>query len=113
MTHQAPSATPPPATPPPPPTATPPDATPPKSGTRRLLIGIGLVVAFIAVYALSLFGVHLLAKSSAPIKAPDLTANDDTVVLVRLEELKTVANRLSVKVLVYPRNRCGTGAWMS
>jgi hypothetical protein len=99
MTHHAPPP-PPPATPPP---ATPPTVTPPNSRTRRLLIGIGLVVAFIAVYSLSLVGVHLLAKSSAPIKAPDLTANDDTVVLVRLEELKTVANRLSVKVLVYPQ----------
>jgi hypothetical protein len=60
-------------------------------------------VAFIAVYVLSLFGVHLLAKSSAPLKAPDLNATDDTVVLVRLEELKTVANRLAVKVLVKPQ----------
>ncbi len=44
-------------------------------------------MAFIAVYV-ALFGVHLLAKSSAPIKAPDLNATDDTVVLVRLEELR-------------------------
>jgi hypothetical protein len=105
-----PAATPTPAPPPaatptpaPPEAATPPPATPRKRRSWRWLIGIGLLVAFIAVYALSLFGVHLLAKSSAPIKAPDLNATDDTVVLVRLEELKTVANRLSVKVLVKPQ----------
>ena len=117
MTHHVPP-TPPPATPPgpppaepppgAPPPATPPSATPlpappPKARSWRWLIGIGLLVAFIAVYVLSLFGVHLLAKSSAPLKAPDLNATDDTVVLVRLEELKTVANRLAVKVLVKPQ----------
>jgi hypothetical protein len=120
MTHQAPPppspATPPgppppgppPASAPPayptPPQATPPPAAPPKPRSWRWLIGIGLLLAFIVVYVLSLFGVHLLAKSSAPIKAPDLNATDDTVVLVRLEELKTVANRLSVKVLVKPQD---------
>ncbi|BBZ45805.1 DUF4436 domain-containing protein [Mycobacterium parmense] len=56
------------------------------------------------VYALSLFGFHTLAKSSGPLKPPDLNATDDTVVLVRLEELKTVANRLTVKVLVIPQD---------
>ena len=118
MTHHVPPPPPtsplPPVTPPPPPepphpAATAPAATPPapaaapKRRSWRWLIGIGLLVAFIAVYVLSLFGVHLLAKSSAPLKAPDLNATDDTVVLVRLEELKTVANRLAVKVLVKPQ----------
>jgi hypothetical protein len=79
-------------------------APPPKKRTRRLVIGFGILIAFIVVYALSLFGVHLLAQSSAPLKAPDLSATDDTVVLVRLEELKTVANRLAVKVLVIPQD---------
>jgi hypothetical protein len=121
MTHQAPPppspATPPgppppgppPASAPPayptPPQATPPPAAPPKPRSWRWLIGIGLLLAFIVVYVLSLFGVHLLAKSSAPIKAPDLNATDDTVVLIRLEELKTVANRLTVKVLVIPQDK--------
>jgi hypothetical protein len=109
MTHQAPPPPPPttppgppPPTPPAPPQAAPPPVAPPKR-SRRWLIGVGLLVAFIGVYVLSLIGVHLLAKSSAPLKAPDLNATDDTVVLVRLEELKTVANRLSVKVLVKPQ----------
>ena len=77
-------------------------AAPPKK-RPRLVIGIGILVAFIVVYGLSLFGFHLLGESAAPIKAPDLNAADDTVVLVRIEELKTVANRLGVKVLVYPQ----------
>jgi len=61
-------------------------------------------VAFLVVYSLSLFGVHLLAKSSGPLKQPDLGTTDETVVLIRLEELKTIANRLSVKVMVYPQD---------
>jgi len=60
-------------------------------------------LAFLVVYSLSLFGVHLLAKTSGPLKAPDLSATDDTVVLVRLEKMDAVANRLAVKVLVYPQ----------
>jgi hypothetical protein len=76
----------------------------PPERKRRPLLGLGILVAFIVVYALSLFGFHLLASSSAPIKPPDLNATDDTVVLVRLEKLETVANRLSVKVLVIPQD---------
>lgn len=110
MTHQAP---PPPAPPSPPPPAKPPTPSPPpagpkepkaKSGGRRVVIGIGIVIAFLIVYVLSLFGVHWLAKSAGPLKAPDLGTTEDTVVLVRLEELKTVTNRLSVKVLVIPQD---------
>jgi hypothetical protein len=101
MTAQAPPTPPPPSTPPPPPAHA---AQPPKRGGRRLLIGIGILVVFLIVYGLSLFGFQLLSRSSAPLKTPDLNASDDTVVLVRLEELKTVANRLSVKVLVYPQS---------
>src|SRR5262249_5546633 len=76
---------------------------PPKKRRSRALVGIGIVIAFLAVYVLSLFGVHLLARSAGPLKPPDLGTTDDTVVLIRLEELKTVANRLSVKVRVYPQ----------
>jgi hypothetical protein len=103
-----PPAAPPPTQQPPPSAAAPapPPTTPPppsdKRG-RRVLLGVGILVAFIAVYSLSLFGVHLLSRSAAPLKSPDLNATDDTVVLVRLEELKPVANRLAVKVLVYPQ----------
>src|ERR1700723_2120315 len=78
-------------------------AAPAPKKRSRLVLGMGVLVAFIVVYGLSLFGFHLLGESAAPIKAPDLNAADDTVVLVRIEELKTVANRLGVKVLVYPQ----------
>ena len=71
----------------------------------RNATGVSIVVAFVLVYGLSLFGVHLLFNASAPVKAPDVTATDDTVVLVRLEKLDTVANRLSVKVLVIPQDK--------
>lgn len=101
MTHQAPPAPPPsaPATQPP---ATQPPARAPDRHKRRVVIAVAVVVGFIAVYALSLFGVHLLAKSAGPLKPPDLNATNDTVVLVRLEKLDTIANRLTVKVLVIP-----------
>jgi hypothetical protein len=83
--------------------APPTHAAPPPKRKRRSLLGLGVLVAFIVVYGLSLFGFHLLGKSAAPVKAPDLNAAEDTVVLVRIEEIKTVANRLAVKVLVYPQ----------
>lgn len=76
-----------------------------KARGRRLVIGLGILLAFLLVYILSLFGVHWLSKSAGPLKAPDLGTAEDTVVLVRLEELKTVANRLSVKVLVIPEDK--------
>jgi Domain of unknown function (DUF4436) len=59
----------------------------------------------VAIYALSLVGVHLLAKST-PLPAVDLSKfeSEDTVVQVKLQELKTVANRLTVNVQVYPKN---------
>ncbi|OBF15928.1 DUF4436 domain-containing protein [Mycobacterium kubicae] len=76
-----------------------------KARGRRLVIGLGILLAFLLVYILSLLGVHWLSKSAGPLKAPDLGTAEDTVVLVRLEELKTVANRLSVKVLVIPEDK--------
>jgi Domain of unknown function (DUF4436) len=95
MTHQALPA---------PPSATPPTTPSEPRRKRRLIIGLGILVAFAAVYAISLFGFHTLARSAGPLKPPDLNATDDTIVLVRLEELKTVANRLTVKVLVIPED---------
>jgi Domain of unknown function (DUF4436) len=105
MSHQAPPA-PPPSTPPRPPAqpAAPPPEAPTQRGGRRTLLVIGILVAFLLVYGLSLFGVHLLAKSAGPLKPPDLNATNDTIVLVRLEKLETVANRLTVKVLVIPED---------
>jgi hypothetical protein len=92
-----------PPTPPEQPPAAPPEA-PPKPRGRRVVIG-GIIVAFVLVYGLSLFGVHLLFNVSGPVKPPDLNATDDTVVLVRLKKLDTVANRLTVKVLVIPQDK--------
>src|ERR1700742_1007981 len=99
--HAAPPPPPPPAAPAQPPPAPPPPEA--KKRGRRVLLGIGILVAFLVVYSLSLFGVHFLSRSAEPLKAPDLNAQEDTIVLVRLEELKPVANRLAVKVLVYPQ----------
>ena len=103
MTHAAPP-TPPPTTPPKPPEQ--PPAASPKAPrrTRRVVIAIGILVGFMVVYTLSLLGVHLLSKSAGPLKPPDLNATNDTIVLVRLEKLDTVANRLTVKVLVIPED---------
>ncbi|OBH07407.1 MULTISPECIES: DUF4436 domain-containing protein [unclassified Mycobacterium] len=102
MTHQAPPAPPPPTTPTNP---EPPAAAPTKRGRRGMVVGLGALMVFLIVYGLSLFGVHLLFNAAQPIKPPDLSATDDTVVLVRLEKLDTAANRLTVKVLVIPQDK--------
>jgi hypothetical protein len=95
------------ATPPPPIDETPPPPLPPqkpKASRPRIVIGIGVLVFAIAAYALSLLGVHLLEKSEGPLPPLDLSqgGTDATIVQLRLEELKPVANRLTVDVLVYP-----------
>lgn len=95
MSHQAPPTAPPPTMPA--------DQTGSEARARgkRVLVDIGVVLTVILIYVLSLVGVHLLTTSTG---APDvdLEANNDTVVKVRLEKLDTVANRLTVNVLVIP-----------
>ncbi len=54
------------------------------------------------IYVLSLLGYHWLATAPGPLPAPELNTADGTVVLMRFEQLHTVANRLDVKVLVMP-----------
>src|ERR1700760_4977986 len=80
---------------------------PPTPGARgrRLAIAFGIIVSVIVIYALSLIAVHLLAKSAPPLPAVDFSKveEDDNVVSVHLEKLDTVANRLTVNVLVYPK----------
>jgi hypothetical protein len=85
----------------PPPPEPPP---PPKWQKPRIAIGVGVLVVVIAVYALSLLGVHFLEKSEGPLPPLDLSqgGGDATIVQLRLEELKPVANRLLANVLVYP-----------
>jgi hypothetical protein len=76
----------------------------PKRSKPRIVIGVGVLVIVIGTYALSLLGVHLLEKSEGPLPPLDLSqgGTDATIVQVRLEDLKPVANRLTVNVLVYP-----------
>jgi len=93
---------------PPPPAPSPAAATVPvksESNGRRIAIGVGIFLGVVAVYVLSLVGVHLLSQSGPRLPAFDASQyqQEDTVVEVRVEELKTVANRLSVNVLVSPK----------
>ncbi|MEZ0349581.1 DUF4436 domain-containing protein [Mycobacterium sp. pR1184] len=78
----------------------------PEARGRQIAIAFGILVAVISVYALSLIAVHLLAKSAPPLPAVDFSKveAEDSVVQVNLSELKTVANRLTVNVLVYPKD---------
>jgi hypothetical protein len=87
-------------------TEAPPAPAPPEARGPRLAIAFGIVVAVIVIYVLSLSAVHLLAKSAPPLPSVDLTKveAEDSVVQVRLEKLDTVANRLTVNVLVYPKD---------
>ncbi|WP_104157703.1 DUF4436 domain-containing protein, partial [Mycobacterium avium] len=66
--------------------------------------GVCILAGVVIVYVLSLFGVHFLQRSEGPLPPLDLSqgGGDATIVQLRLEELKPVANRLSVNVLVYP-----------
>jgi hypothetical protein len=93
-----------PPAPAPPSAPEPPAPAPTGSRGRHIAIAFGMLVALIVIYVLSLIGVHLLAKSSPPLPEVDLGQyqQDDTVVKLHVEELKTVANRLIVNVLVYP-----------
>jgi hypothetical protein len=77
----------------------------PDARGRRIAIAFGVIVALVVIYVLSLIAVHLLAKSAPPLPAVDFSKveEDDSVVSVRLEKLDTVANRLTVNVLVYPK----------
>ncbi|OBH23214.1 DUF4436 domain-containing protein [Mycobacterium sp. E342] len=73
---------------------------------RQMAITFGIVVAVIVIYVLSLIAVHLLAKSAPALPPVDFSKleADDSVVQVHLEKLDTVANRLTVNVLVYPKD---------
>lgn len=73
---------------------------------RQIAISFGIVVAVIVIYVLSLIAVHLLAKSAPALPPVDFSKleADDSVVQVHLEKLDTVANRLTVNVLVYPKD---------
>ncbi|BDB40596.1 DUF4436 domain-containing protein [Mycobacterium kiyosense] len=75
-----------------------------KAHQRRVVIGVSVLAVMAIVYALSLVGVHYLQKSEGPLPPLDLSqgGSDATIVQLRLEELKPVANRLTVNVLVYP-----------
>src|SRR5690348_5490857 len=102
-------------TPAPPPSPPPPPGPPPAAATvpvkpdsqgRRVAIGLIVLLAVVTVYVLSLFVVHLLAKSGPKLPAVDLTQyqKEDSIVQLRLDKLETVANRLTVNVLVYPQD---------
>jgi hypothetical protein len=86
-----------------PPTA-PPSPPKEKHPRRGVAVGVAILLVFFAAYGLSLFGVRLLQRSEGPLPRLDLSqaGPDDTVVQIRLEELKPTTNRLTVNVLIYP-----------
>jgi Domain of unknown function (DUF4436) len=86
------------------PSTAPPSPPTDKRPRPRIAIGVAVLLAVIAAYGLSLLGVHLLQKSEGPLPPLDLShaGPDDTVVQIRLEELKPTTNRLTVNVLIYP-----------
>jgi hypothetical protein len=61
----------------------------------RVAIAFGILVAVIAIYILTLFAVHLLAKSAPELPAVDFSKleAEDSVVQVHLEKLDPVGNR--------------------
>ena len=97
-----------------PPTA-PPSPPADKRSRRGIAIGVAILLAFFAAYGLSLLGVRALQRSEGPLPPLDLSqaGPDDTVVQIRLQELKPVNNRLAVNVLIYPGESLTTSASMS
>jgi hypothetical protein len=79
---------------------------PPEARGPRIAIAFGIVVGVIVIYVLCLIAVHLLAKSAPALPAVELgkVEAEDSVVQVRFEKLDTVANRLTVNALVYPKD---------
>jgi uncharacterized protein DUF4436 len=73
-----------------------------KPRRRHLVLDISIIVGVAVIYVLSLLGYHWLATAPGPLPDPVLNTADGTVVLMRFEQLHTVANRLDVKVLVMP-----------
>ncbi|ETW24024.1 membrane protein [Mycobacterium gastri 'Wayne'] len=72
------------------------------SRRKHLVLDVSIIVGVAVVYVLSLVGYHWLAGTPGPLPKPDMGTTEDTVVLVRFEQLHTVANRLDVKVRVLP-----------
>jgi Domain of unknown function (DUF4436) len=104
MAHGGPATPPPMSSPAVPPT---PQPTPqPRSLVLRLATAFGILSALVIMYALTLVAVHVLAKSAPGLPAVDLDKyqKEDTVVQVRLDELKPVTGRLAVSVLVNPKD---------
>jgi hypothetical protein len=86
-----------------PPTA-PPSPPAEKKSRRGIIVGLAILLAFFATYGLSLVGVDALQRSEGPLPPLDLSqaGRDDTVVQIRLQELKPTTNRLTVNVIIYP-----------
>jgi hypothetical protein len=86
------------------PPAAPPSPPANKRSRRGIVIGVAILLAFFATYGLSLLGVRALQKSEGPLPPLDLSqaGPDDTVVQIRLQELKPTTSRLTVDVLIYP-----------
>jgi Domain of unknown function (DUF4436) len=86
------------------PPAAPPSPPAEKKSRRGIIIGLSILLAFFAAYGLSLVGVRALQKSEGPLPPLDLSqaGPDDTVVQIRLQELKPTTNRLTVNVIIYP-----------
>jgi hypothetical protein len=86
------------------PPAAPPSPPARKRSRRGIAIGLAILLAFFATYGLSLLGVRALQKSEGPLPPLDLSqaGPDDTVVQIRLQELKPTTSRLTVNVLIYP-----------
>jgi Domain of unknown function (DUF4436) len=86
-----------------PPTA-PPSPPAEKKSRRGIIVGLAILLAFFATYGLSLVGVDALQRSEGPLPPLDLSqaGRDDTVVQIRLQELKPTTSRLTVNVIIYP-----------
>lgn len=69
---------------------------------RNIMTRVGTVAIILLVYAGSLLGYYYLSDAARSLGQPNVGDDNDTVVVVTLQALHTVDNKIDVKVLVWP-----------
>lgn len=77
---------------------------PEKKSGKTVAVSLGLVAVVILLYVGSLFAYWWFSGSSRELDNPDFGDGSETVVLVTIGAIRTVENKVDVKVLVIPED---------
>lgn len=83
---------------------TPPRHGAPEKSGKRTGAAIGVVIVVLLLYVGSLFAYWWFSGSSRELDNPDFGDGSETVVLVTINSIRTVENKVDVKVLVIPED---------